>query len=58
MSVFPFPGGPNKRIPLGGARIPEKMSGRAFGYIIDSESACFTSSNPTNERTRNDINTI
>ena len=33
MYVFPFPGGPYNRIPLGGARIPLYKSGRFLGLI-------------------------
>ena len=33
MSVFPVPGGPNKRTPLGAARIPRNNSGRFIGFI-------------------------
>jgi len=47
ISVFPFPGGPYRRIPLGGALIPWNMSGRALGKITDSWRAYFTASNPT-----------
>jgi hypothetical protein len=32
--VFPVPGGPNKRIALGGARIPVKISGLSIGQTI------------------------
>jgi hypothetical protein len=34
--VFPVPGGPNKRIARGGARMPVKMSGLSMGQTIIS----------------------
>lgn len=34
--VFPVPGGPNNRIPLGGALMPVKISGRSIGQTIIS----------------------
>lgn len=32
--VLPVPGGPNKRMALGGARMPVKMSGLSIGQTI------------------------
>lgn len=34
--VFPVPGGPNSKIPLGGRRNPVKMSGRSIGHTTTS----------------------
>ena len=34
--VLPVPGGPKSKIPLGGARIPVKISGRNIGHTIIS----------------------
>ena len=45
-SVFPVPGGPNKRMPFGGARRPVKMSGLNRGNTTISFTIFFTKSNP------------
>lgn len=34
--VLPVPGGPNSNMPLGGARMPVKISGRNIGHTIIS----------------------
>ncbi len=44
--VFPVPGGPNRRIPRGGALIPVKMSGLSMGHTIISFINFFAKSNP------------
>ena len=41
-----MPGGPNKRIPLGNARIPWKRSGRVIGQHMSSVTHFFANSNP------------
>lgn len=45
-NVFPVPGGPNIKMPFGGARNPVKISGRNIGRIIASLMSTFTYSNP------------
>jgi len=40
-NVFPVPGGPYRRTPLGGALKPVKRSGRKLGKITASWSVCF-----------------
>jgi hypothetical protein len=45
-SVFPVPGGPNKRMPLGGARRPVKMSGLNNGNTTTSLTIFFTNFKP------------
>jgi hypothetical protein len=44
--VLPVPGGPNSKIPLGGARIPVKMSGLSIGQTIISLISFFAKSKP------------
>ena len=44
--VFPFPGGPYKRIPLDGAKSPRNISGRMVGIIIVSFRTVLTSARP------------
>ena len=44
--VLPVPGGPNNRIPLGGARIPVNISGLNIGQIIISFIVFFANSKP------------
>ena len=46
ISVFPVPGGPNKRIPLGGERSPVNISGLSNGKTTISFTVFFTKSNP------------
>ena len=46
ISVFPVPGGPNKRIPLGGERRPVNISGLSNGKTTISLTVFFTKSNP------------
>lgn len=36
INVFPVPGGPKSKMPLGGLRIPLKISGLRRGQITDS----------------------
>lgn len=44
--VFPVPGGPNNRIPLGGARRPVKISGLSIGHTIISWIIFLANPNP------------
>lgn len=44
--VLPVPGGPKNIIPLGGARIPLKMSGRSMGQIMTSLIVFLANSSP------------
>ena len=44
--VFPFPGGPYKRIPFEGASSPLKISGLMVGRMMVSFKICFTSARP------------
>ena len=44
--VLPVPGGPKNMMPLGGARIPLKMSGRSMGQMIISLIVFFANSRP------------
>ena len=46
ISVFPVPGGPNKRMPFGGARRPVKISGLSNGKTTISLTVFLTNSNP------------
>lgn len=46
INVLPVPGGPYRRIPFHGFRIPLKMDGNLVGKIIDSFKAYFAESNP------------
>ena len=46
ISVLPVPGGPNKRMPLGGARSPVKMSGLSIGNTTISLTVFLTNSSP------------
>mmetsp|Transcript_38155 Transcript_38155/g.89489 ORF Transcript_38155/g.89489 Transcript_38155/m.89489 type:complete len:371 (-) Transcript_38155:247-1359(-) len=45
--VLPLPGGPNKRTPFGGRRMPENSFGFLAGAIMISQNSRFTSSKPT-----------
>lgn len=47
MKVFPFPGGPYRSIPFGGALIPLYKSGLFRGLITASSKVFFTSVIPT-----------
>ena len=47
MKVFPLPGGPYKRIPFGGARIPLYKSGLFLGLMTAYSSIFFVSAIPT-----------
>jgi len=44
--VFPVPGGPKSKIPLGGALIPVKISGRSIGQTIISLISFLAKSSP------------
>jgi hypothetical protein len=44
--VLPVPGGPNSKIPLGGALNPVKISGLNIGHTIISLIKLFANSNP------------
>ena len=44
--VFPVPGGPNRRIPLGGALIPVKTSGNCEGRITASRNIALALASP------------
>jgi hypothetical protein len=44
--VFPVPGGPNNKMPLGGDLIPVKISGRSMGQTIISLINFLANSNP------------
>jgi len=46
ISVFPVPGGPNKRTPLGGDRTPVNKSGRRSGIIMASRNVDLADSRP------------
>jgi hypothetical protein len=47
MKVFPFPGGPYKRIPFGGALIPLYKSGLFLGLMTAYSSIFLVSAIPT-----------
>lgn len=46
MRVLPVPGGPKRRIPLGGRRRPVNISGRSRGQTTASFIAVFADSRP------------